>query len=352
MAAQLPGTAEFGKPTRRVVTELLILSFAAAMLGADSSPAKSGAVKQLSPAPRLPGAGQLATTALFDVAATADLITSYRNIEPTYTYEADFDCEFDWNGRHVRVAQVEHDEWALATYGDRLKQLIDTHDVIIPEYYPAEYASLQNHPIFGERVRFHNRRNAMFDNLGEYCDEQNKDVWVLDPSHSAKFGLWARLLPVSAHDIARFGAGYLTAKMLSGLVGIPEDQSKLLAGLAGGILTAGTHDVQLQYEMQENDLRRAFVARSLRRLLESDKLEAGSDVLFITPAGHWQPNNGRKGIEHYFWTPGENDKQCRMYERLVGRNNDILKARHYPDGTCNDGPQYEEIPVMTRGASL
>lgn len=238
---------------------------------------------------------------------------------------------------NLRVVQVEHDITALRLWGDAVLRQVEDADVVVPEYYLDEARSS---PRMAAYAREHHEVNgAFFDAIAERCKGIGvheglapKDVWVLDPCCDARFARVAG--PARGAEAVTFGAAVMAITLTEPFLVAPY--------FAGHVaLRRKVQPRPALEEYIENDVRRVGFAQNLVDLCGSDAVAPGSTVLVITPAGHWDPPNGRPGIAHYVRDAAAREQRLGLYKKIFGSN--LFMPRHYPDGTVGDHLGFEAL---------
>lgn len=167
---------------------------------------------------------------------------------------------------------IEHH---LDSWNASWEQVIDgikAFPLIVPEYFPPEYRHLRysSNPAISLAVSSYNDSNYLFDRVAEWCLEENKEVWVLDPAYDET-------------AIALRSAGWFTALAHGANAGLNPllSRRQFLKGIL--VLAAGLSPAT--EVVLEESFRRTVVSENIRHL--GQQVPQDTNALLIYPPAHW-----------------------------------------------------------------
>lgn len=90
---------------------------------------------------------------------------------------------------------VNHSRIYGEAYQKVVEDAVSSFKIIIPEYFLPEHTNLYRYPLIGNYIRYLNTTdNYLFEQVARLCQEQKKEVLVLDPAYDESFIAFRALL--------------------------------------------------------------------------------------------------------------------------------------------------------------
>lgn len=237
-----------------------------------------------------------------------------------------------------------HDLWSWETSGRALAGAIARFPLIIPEYYPPEYEALKNrgYPVVSGWVEYFDlKNNYLFHEVARICQEQKKDVWVVDPAYSEAYIIFSAFLlhaPTSAtlaflgrklgqDFLKQFGERRVSRRgFLRGgaaAVALYSAGSTVVGAAIGPNKVLGPSIILGNWENEFRD------SQSAEHIVDLGKfLPAPTDALMIGPEKH------RRRVEKFLDDEAERRVVLGQYQWLKRFYffKPLFKKRHYPEG--------------------
>lgn len=242
--------------------------------------------------------------------------------------------EYPLGNLNLTVILTEHTEEASEQNFPTIKKVLDTHKLIIPEYFPPDYEpEIDKLPWLRDKIaNNYQHRNALFSHIEHDLStrDDNVEIKVLDPAYSGA----AILLRLENNWPFAFNTALLDTALIEGIINRHKNNSQPdsfkvekdgISLLGGGLATIfGAMITQSSTYGTETDLRRVFIAQGLHQL--SKMVKPGTQAAIIYPGGHWHGDylNGGIGIKDFI----ENDQLRGSFYNEFAR---FRKARYYKD---------------------
>ncbi len=232
----------------------------------------------------------------------------------------------------LRVVMSEHHEEDWNRHHAEIEKEIDSASIVIPEYYPREYAHLEGtlNPLY-VAIGGYKKGNGLFNHIEDLCAKKGKSIWVVDPEYNEQ-GANLRYELFSPAFLAQLGfvVGLLSNsdKVIHQKISRRSWEKRILTIL--GISTvAAIGNVPFAFSV-ENNLRHVISAELLDQLDKSGKFSSGTNpdeqekITMFIPQSHW------KGIRSYLEDPEGRKKRLDLYKQLFGSQfPGLFEARHY-----------------------
>lgn len=236
---------------------------------------------------------------------------------------------------------INHSKEDWEVNGQSLIEAMRRFGLIMPEYFPPEYSGIRDRiPILGRYItdNLDPSDNYLFKKVEEFCKENKKNVYVLDPAYNESFIIFHGILflPVTGmlsavaakmgYELFKQNSNTITRRaFLKGIVAVCS--ATAATQLSIGALQ-GPHKIpgpSVVLGNIEDQFRESQVAQNLIKL--GDLLPAQTEALLIYPPSHW------KGIEYYLENADSRRETLGKYRwlRWFGLKS-LYEIRHYPEG--------------------